>query len=162
MIKIDSSSLIVALKMDFILVLSKLYNKLVITNSVYQEVILRGEKKGKEDAIIGKKLIEDNIIHVHKIKEDLMELKLGKGETEIIHNSINLKCPCMMEDKKAKKIAESFDLDVRRIPISILEAFHKKIIDSIKYEAFLKKWIKYANPSYEEVYFIKKIKELLR
>jgi predicted nucleic acid-binding protein len=161
MIKIDASSLIVSLKMNFIDVLNKLYEDLIITEAIYQEVIINGKSKGKEEAIIGEKLIKDKKITIHKVDEELMDLKLGLGETEVIHNSINVKCLCMMEDKKAKRIAESFNLDVRKIPISILEAYQNKIIDNLEYEDYLIKWIKYASPSYEEVYFVKKIKELL-
>ena len=98
---------------------------------------------------------------IHKVDEELMDLKLGLGETEVIHNSIKIKCQCMMEDKKAKRIAESFNLDVRKIPISMLEAYQNKIIDNLEFENYLIKWVKFASPSYEEVYFVKKIKELL-
>ena len=161
MIKIDASSLIISLKMDFIDVLNKLYKELIITEAIYKEVIINGKNKGKQEAIIGEKLIKDKKITIHKVEEELMDLKLGLGETEVIHNSINVKCPCMMEDKKAKRIAESFNLDVRKIPISMLEAYQNKIIDNLEFEDYLIKWVKYASPSYEEVYFVKKIKELI-
>lgn len=161
MIKIDASSLIVSLKMGFIDVLNELYEDLIITEAIYQEVIINGKSKGKQEAIIGEKLIRDKKITIHKVDEELMDLKLGLGETEVIHNSINFKCLCMMEDKKAKRIAESFNLDVRKVPIAILEAYQNKIIDNLEFEDYLIKWIKFASPSYEEVYFVKKIKELL-
>ncbi|MHA1147568.1 MAG: hypothetical protein ACTSR8_04935 [Promethearchaeota archaeon] len=161
MIKIDASSLIISLKMDFIKVLNKLYNELIITEAVYQEVIISGKKKGKQDAIIGEKLIRDKSLSIHKITEELMDLKLGLGETEVIHNSIKSKCPCMMEDKKAKKMAENFNLDVRKISISMLEAYQNKLISNSEFEDYLIKWIKFARPSYEEIYFVKKMKELL-
>ena len=161
MIKIDASSLIISLKMDFINILSQLYNDLIITEIVYREVIIDGKNSGKQEAIIGEKLIKENKISIHKVDEKLMDLKIGLGETEIIHNSINLRCPCMMEDKKAKRIAESFNLDVKRVPISILEAYQKKLINNRDFEDYLIKWVKYASPSYEEIYFVKKIKELL-
>ncbi len=67
-----------------------------------------------------------------------------------------------MDDKKAKRIAESFGLNVRNIPISILEAFKQSIIDNASFEDYLNKWIKYSSPSYEETYFIRKIKELIK
>ena len=67
----------------------------------------------------------------------------------------------MMEDRKAKRIAESYNLDVRKIPISILEAYQNKLIDNTEFEDYLIKWVKYASPSYEEIYFVKKMKELL-
>ena len=161
MIKIDSSTLIISLKMNFIEVLIQLYDELIITEAVHNEVMINGKKKGKQEAIIGENLLKENKIKVHKIEGDLMDLKLGLGETEVIHNSINLKCPCMMEDKKAKRIAENFNLDVKRIPISLLEAYKNKIIDNFKFEDYLIKWVRYSSPSYEEVYFIKKIKEML-
>ena len=140
MIKIDASSLIISLKMDFIEVLNKLYKDLIITGAIYQEVIINGKNKGKQEAIIGEKLIKDKKINIHKVEEELMDLKLGLGETEVIHNSINIKCPCLMEDKKAKRIAESFNLDVRKIPISMLEAYQNKIIDNLEFEDYLINW----------------------
>ncbi|KKK96033.1 hypothetical protein LCGC14_2666820 [marine sediment metagenome] len=146
--------------MNFINVLNQLYEDLIITEAVYKEVIINGKKKGKQEAIIGDKLIKDKVISIHQINEKLMDLKLGLGETEVIINSINMKCPCLIEDKKAKRIAEGFNLDVRKIPISILEAFQSKIISQLEFDDYLIKWVKFASPSYEEVYFIKKIKEL--
>ncbi len=161
MIKIDASSLIISLKMDFFDVLNELYEDLIITGAVYQEVIINGKSKGKQEAIIGERLIKEEKIRIHDVDEELMELKLGLGETEVIHNSIKNECPCMMDDKKAKKIAESLDLDVRKIPISMLEAYQNKLIDTTEFEDYLLKWVKYASPSYEEIYFVKKMKELL-
>lgn len=147
--------------MDFIDILEELYQELVISEAVYQEVVINGKSKGKEEAIIGEKLIKEKKIRIHQVDEKLMDLNLGLGETEIIHNSINNKCLCMMEDKKAKRIAENYNLDVRRIPISLIEAIHSKLINELQFEALLIKWVKYTNPSYEEVYFVKKIKELV-
>lgn len=148
--------------MDFIDILTQLYDEMIITEAIYKEVIINGKKKGKQEAIIGEKLIKEKKITIHKIDEKLMDLTLGLGETEVIHNSINNKCLCMMEDKKAKRIAESYNLDVRKISISILEAYQNKFIDNAEFEDYLMKWVKFASPSYEEVYFIKKMKELLK
>ncbi|MEE9379750.1 MAG: hypothetical protein V3V33_17120 [Candidatus Lokiarchaeia archaeon] len=147
--------------MDFIEILTQLYDKLIITEAIYKEVIINGKNKGKQEAIIGDKLIKEKKITIHKLNEKLMDLKLGLGETKVIHNSINNKCLCMMEDKKAKKIAENYNLDVRKIPISILEAYQNKLIDNTEFEDYLIRWVKYSSPSYEEVYFVKKMKELL-
>jgi len=147
--------------MDFIEILSKLYNELIITEAIFQEVVINGKNNGKEEVIIGERLINENKIKIHKIEEELMDLKLGLGETEVIHNSIKIGCLCMMEDKKAKKIAESFNLDVRKIPISMLEAYQNKLLNNFEFEDYLIKWVKFASPSYEEVYFVKKMKELL-
>jgi len=44
MIKLDSSSLIISLKMDYIDILIRLYGELVITKAVNHEVIIMGKK----------------------------------------------------------------------------------------------------------------------
>ena len=161
MIKLDSSTLIISLKMDYIEILTRLYGELIITKAVNQEVIIKGKEKGKAEAVIGEKLIREKKILIHVVKKDLMDLKLGLGETEVIHNSIEKKCPCLIEDKKAKRIGENFNLDVRNISISILEAYMNKLIDDKEFEDYLIKWVRYATPSYDEVYFVKKMKELI-
>ena len=148
--------------MDFIGILTQLYDKIIITEAIYKEVITNGKNKGKQEALLGEKLIKDKKIIIHRIDEKLIDLTLGLGETEVIHNSIKNKCKCMMEDKKAKKIAENYNLDVRKISISILEAYQNKVIDNVEFEDYLIKWVKCASPSYEEVYFVKKMKELLK
>ena len=85
----------------------------------------------------------------------------GEGETDTILNAIKLKCSCLIDDKKAIRIAESFDLQVFSVPISLLDAFkHQKINDG-KFEKFFQKWIIAANPSYEDIFLIKKSKELM-
>jgi len=162
MIKLDSSTLIISLKMDYIEILTRLYGELIITKAVNQEVIIKGKEKGKAEAVIGEKLIREKKILIHVVKKDLMDLKLGLGETEVIHNSIEKKCPCLIEDKKAKRIGENFNLDVRNISISILEAYMNKLIDDKEFEDYLIKWVRYATPSYDEVYFVKKMKELIK
>ena len=161
MIKLDSSSLIISLKMDYIDILIRLYGELVITKAVNHEVIIMGKKMNKPKALIGEILIKEKKIKIHEVEKDLMDLRLGLGETEIIHNSIEQKCPCLIEDKKAKRIGENLNVDVRSISISLLEAYLNKLIDDNEFEDFLIKWVRYATPSYDEVYFVKKMKELI-
>ncbi|MGQ4873702.1 MAG: hypothetical protein ACP6IY_06450 [Promethearchaeia archaeon] len=132
-----------------------------LSNFINKFFFIDGKNRGKQDLYVGEKLIKENKIDVHQVNEDLMDLKIGLGETEIIHNSSRIGCPCMIEDKKAKRIAESFNLDVRRDLISILEAYQNKLIDNDEFEDYLMKWIRYVSPSYEEIYFVKKIKELM-
>jgi len=162
LIKIDASSFIYSIKMDWIKVLKELYEDLIITSSVHQEVILNGKFKGKPDAFIGEKLIKKYDIKIHDVeKNSEVEMGLGEGETDTILNAIKLKCSCLIDDKKAIRIAESFDLQVFSVPISLLDAFkHQKINDG-KFEKFFQKWIIAAHPSYEDIFLIKKSKELM-
>lgn len=162
MIKIDASSFIYSIKMDWINVLKELYEDLIITSSVHKEVILNGKNRGKADAFIGEKLIKKYDIQIHDIeKNSEVEIGLGEGETDTILNTIELKCSCLIDDKKAIRIAESFDLQVFSIPISLLDAYKRQKIDDEKFEMFFQKWIIAASPSYEDIFLIKKSKELM-
>lgn len=162
MIKIDASSFIYSIKMDWIIVLKELYEDLIITSSVHKEVILDGKSRGKPDAFIGEKLIKKYDIQIHDIeKNSEVEIGLGEGETDTILNSIELKCSCLIDDKKAIRIAESFDLQVFSVPISLLDAYKRQKIDDKKFEMFFQKWIIAASPSYEDIFLIKKSKELM-
>ncbi len=161
MIKVDSASLIYSLKMDYLEILGKLYKEIIITKSVFEEVIVKGKEKNKSEAFIGEELINKKKIQVHERAEKVMELRLGLGESEIIQNSLSYGCPCIIDDKKAKKRAGALNLDVKCIPLSLLEAYKSNLIDNASFDGYLNKWIKYANPSYDEIYFIKKFKEVL-
>lgn len=162
MIKIDASSFIYSIKMDWINVLKELYEDLIITSSVHKEVILDGKSRGKPDAFIGERLIKKYDIQIHDIeKNSEVEIGLGEGETDTILNTIELKCSCLIDDKKAIRIAESFDLQVFSVPISLLDAYKRQKIDDKKFDMFFQKWIITANPSYEDIFLIKKSKELM-
>lgn len=162
MIKIDASSFIYSIKMDWINVLKELYEDLIITSSVHKEVILNGKNRGKPDAFIGERLIKKYDIQIHDIeKNSEVEIGLGEGETDTILNTIELKCSCLIDDKKAIRIAESFDLQVFSVPISLLDAYKRQKIDDEKFEMFFQKWIIAASPSYEDIFLIKKSKELM-
>ncbi|MHA1291564.1 MAG: hypothetical protein ACTSQJ_02720 [Promethearchaeota archaeon] len=149
--------------MDWINVLKELYEELIITFSVYQEVILNGKNRGKPDAFIGEKLIKKHDIKIHDVeKNSEVEMGLGVGETDTILNAMESKCSCLIDDKKAIRIAESFDLQVFNIPISLLDAYKQQKIDDEIFERFFQKWIITASPSYEDIFLIKKAKEIMR
>ncbi|TFG20261.1 MAG: hypothetical protein EU529_15115 [Promethearchaeota archaeon] len=148
--------------MDWINVLKELYEELIITSSVHQEVILNGKNRGKPDAFIGEKLIKKHDIQVHDVeKNSEVEMGLGVGETDTILNAIDLKCSCLVDDKKAIRIAESFDLQVYSVPITLLDAYKQQKIDDEQFEQLFQKWIMVASPSYEDMFLIKKTKELM-
>lgn len=162
MIKIDASSFIYSIKMDWISVLKELYEELIITDSVHQEVIVEGKKKRKADAFIGEKKLRKYNIQIHDVeknKED--EMGLGAGETDTILNALELNCACLIDDKKAIRIADSLALPVISVPISLLNAYKHQIINDEEFDKYFQNWISVASPSYEDIFLIKKAKEVL-
>ncbi|MEX2754296.1 MAG: hypothetical protein Q6365_002805 [Candidatus Sigynarchaeota archaeon] len=161
MIKIDASSLIYLLRMNFIDVLVKFENELVITKAVHDEVVIRGKNKGRADAFICEKLIHEGRITVHDHLGYMLNVNLGPGEQETIQNAMEKQCSCVLDDQKALRMATSMGVAVKQVPFLMLEALKKNVISSIEFDAYFKKWVHHADPPAELHQLIKSMKELL-
>lgn len=67
--------------------LFRLYDKILIPESVHDEVVIKGKKEGHSDAIIIEQAISDNKIQVKKVKignKEYFSSKLHKGELHAI------------------------------------------------------------------------------
>ncbi len=130
--KIDSCSLIWAVKSECFNILEKIYDKIIITREVEKETVTEGLKKGFTDAEIIQKIIRDKKISVIDTREKCGH-KLGKGESETIAESMkemkNGKIVHFLcQDNKAKKAAISDNIITQGIEISLLEAVLTEII----------------------------------
>lgn len=161
MIKLDACSLIYLLKMDFIETLVKIDKQVYITEMVHEEVVIRGKKKGRADAYLCDKFIKKGDIKVHTSPENLLDINLGIGELEIMQNAIEHDCPCVIDDKKAQRVAISIGTKVKIVPLLLLEAFKLNIISEIEYKMFFDSWIHYADPPSELIELIKNAKDLI-
>ncbi|MHA1520458.1 MAG: hypothetical protein ACTSRK_09770 [Promethearchaeota archaeon] len=161
MIKIDASSLIYSIKMDFLEIIERLYGDLIITPEIYKEVVKKGMERGKPDAFILKKRIEQKKISIHQIEGILPDFHLGKGETEIIHEALNEKVTALIDDKKARVIGSKLGLNVKNIPFILIEGLLTKQIKLDDFDIFFQKWILIASPSQDHIYFINQIKNTI-
>jgi predicted nucleic acid-binding protein len=161
MIKLDASSLIFMLKMDFIDVLTKLDTDIIITRKVHEEVVTRGKVKGKADAYICEKLVKEGIVKVHEPPAHLLDASLGLGERETIQNALENQCSCILDDQKAQRMAISIKVPVKQVPFLILEALKKKFIALNEFKLFFDKWVHHADPPTELMELVKNMKELL-
>lgn len=162
MIKLDSCSLIYALKMDFARVLAKIHDEIAITRAVHDEVVTKGKLRGKPEAYICEKMENNGEIVIHDITQSGLQLGLGPGETTTIQNAIDNNCACLIDEKKGSRIARNLNIDVRNISITMLEALKMEIITDSEFDDFYARWVKYALPSPEDMYFVKAVKELVK
>ena len=161
MIKLDASSLIYVLKMNFIDVLAKLDKDIIITRTVHEEVVTRGKVKGRADAYICEKLVKEGIVKVHEPPTPLLMANAGLGERETIQNALENQCSCVLDDQKAQRMAIGIKVPVKQVPFLILEALKKGIISADEFKSFFDRWVHHADPPAELMELIKNMKELI-
>lgn len=162
MIKIDSCSLIYISKMDLWAVMGHLYEKLVITRKVFEEVVEQGKVRGKPDAFIIERKINEKILKMHSSDEQYPDVNLGEGEIETIFESLKEKVAALLDDKKARLIGYKMGLEVVNLPLVFLKAYLKGEWTDQDFEIHVNKWILMLNPSMDQVILIKSIKELIK
>ncbi|HUX98780.1 MAG TPA: hypothetical protein VMV49_04455 [Candidatus Deferrimicrobium sp.] len=140
----------------------KLYEKLIITKNVLEEVVEQGKIRGKPDAFIIERKITEKIIKIHSSEKQLPILNLGNGETETIVEAIEEKSPALLDDKKARLVGFKLGLEVLNLPVIFLKAYLREIWDDQAFETLLDKWILMLNPPLDLVILIKNIKELIK
>jgi predicted nucleic acid-binding protein len=162
MIKIDSSSLIYCIKGNYYLLLKKIYQEIVIIDSVYEEVINQGKLRLKRDAFVIEKLIEQKIFERHPNSYTQLEINIGKGELEVIKAAQDEKCKALIDDQKARRFAIISGIDTLWTPLVFLDALKNKIITEKEFDSLFSDYNKVANPSIEECQLYQKMKELVK
>jgi len=161
-IKVDSSSLIYAIKLNLIEYIKNLYNEIIISPIVKKEVIDNVKDKGYSDAIIAEQFLEQGIIKIHHSKTIIKNLNLGTGEIEIISLAKEEDCPCILDDIKAQKIGIKLNVNLKSIILILLELLKKKIIALKQYNQLLEKYARIVNLSQIELWLYKKLGDLIQ
>lgn len=103
---IDASPLISFAVIDQLELLKKLFPKIIVPQAVQQEIMKSANKK--ETAKI-EYFIKDWICH--STEEDKLLVNLGRGETEAINLTLELRADLLIiDDKKARNAAESYNI----------------------------------------------------
>lgn len=108
MIILDSSPLIHLTKIGKLEYLIDLFDFIIISNAVYEEVIEEGIKAGYTDAILILNYVKNNKIIEIKIEnpDPLLKEYLHPGESESIQLANQLKTILVIDEKKGRLIAE--------------------------------------------------------
>ncbi|MHA1767254.1 MAG: hypothetical protein ACTSWX_14905 [Promethearchaeota archaeon] len=144
MIIFDSSPLIHLTKigkMDFIL---KKFDNIIISDAVYLEVIEQGIEHGYSDALLLENYVNAKKILKYSIKktDPLLKKYLHLGEYESILLSEELKSIIVLDDRKARIVAEQRNLSSISTADLILLLIK---IKSINFNIYKRNLLKYAS-----------------
>ncbi len=137
-LKIDSCSLILLQHLDLIPLIHRSYGKILITEAVYHEVIVQGQKKKKPEA---NKL--DNYVKLGLIEKIVnrgnLPINLGLGEAETLAESNFEQSQgegvlCITEDKRAKQEAIRLNLALLGVDSLLVELCLKGDISIEKFD----------------------------
>jgi len=120
----DSTTLISLINIERLELLFKFSDSIVIAPSVYSEItVQKSAKQILDDYVAQSKVLILEVKNSKKVKELLIRLDLGESESIILAEEQNL--PLIIDEKKGKKIALSFGLDVIGL-VGILLVFKKR------------------------------------
>jgi len=137
MIVVTNSGPLIALgKLVLLDILSKLYKKVKLPTSVYNEVVIKGQEFGCLDAIIVQRAINQGDLLVTdmcyaELPKDIASLPLEIGEKEAIYLAIREKADLLLlDDMVARSEANSYNLGV------IVQAYRTGFLNFDELEAF--------------------------
>ncbi|MFX1513363.1 MAG: hypothetical protein ACFFCQ_12320 [Promethearchaeota archaeon] len=162
MIKLDASSLIYAVKANYLPLLKELYGSLIVIDTVYEEVVTRGKQARKRDAYVLEKMIEEEILKRHPDAKKPPKVPLGKGEIAVIYSAKQENCKALIDDQKARKVAVQNDVDVKWTSLAFLVALKTNLITDVEFDELLTKFVQVANPSIIEYKTILEMKKLMK
>ena len=137
----DSSPLIYLAKIGCINSLKNLFDEIVISRGVYEE-ILEGKKHGKNEIIIIEELIESKFIIVKEPNSIIKIEKLDRGEKESISlcKELNIKT-ILIDEEIGFSISYMFNLNPIRTTNLLIILLDKSLINLSRYKEFLNKLI---------------------
>ena len=135
MIISDSTPLIHLARIGRLDLLSRLFKKVIIPESVFNEIVIKGEEQGYLDAKLIRKVTEEWIEIKELNKEELTELDeilkigpIGIAEGEAITLANNMRLPLLIDDSIGQKIARTLNIETYWTTSVVLKGVSVKII----------------------------------
>lgn len=135
MIISDSTPLIHLARIGRLDLLSRLFKKVIIPESVFNEIVIKGEEQGYLDAKLIRKATEEWIEIKELNKEELTELDeilkigpIGIAEGESITLANNMRLPLLIDDSIGQKIARTLNIETYWTTSVVLKGVSVKII----------------------------------
>lgn len=131
----NASPIINLSKINRLDLLEKLYQKIIIPEAVFKELIVKGHDKENIPAI--KSLIDNNIIDVHEVQSNALvkalEKDLDPGESAAIALAAEINAELVILDERdARETAEIYNLKKTGFIGILMKAKKEGFIDSVK------------------------------
>jgi predicted nucleic acid-binding protein len=132
----NTSPIIALAKIGRLKMLKDLYGTVVISRFVKVESVDRGKELGATDALEIERAINEGWIKVadltrrqkQTVQRLVSEARVGLGEAEALTIARDEKIPIILDDKEARAIAKSWDLELTSTVMVLYEAFIKDLI----------------------------------
>lgn len=132
----NTSPIIALAKIGRLKMLKDLYGTVVISRFVKVESVDRGKELGATDALEIERAIKEGWIKVadltrrqkQTVQRLVSETRVGLGEAETLTIARDEKIPIILDDKEARAIAKSWDLELMSTVMVLYEAFIKDLI----------------------------------
>ncbi len=136
----DSTPLIHLSEIGGLHYLKNLFDEVIISRGVYEEVVSEGKKQIKNEVLPLEKFIEEKFIIVKEPKSIAKIERLDKGEKECISLCKELDIDTILIDEKIGfNICSIFNLIPIRTTSILIILLDKKIINLSKYKELLKR-----------------------
>jgi predicted nucleic acid-binding protein len=131
----NASPIINLSKINKLDLIEKLYQKIIIPEAVFKELIVKGHDKENIPAI--RSLIDNNIIDVQEVKSNALvralERDLDPGESEAIALAAEINAELVILDERdARETAEIYNLKKIGFIGILMKAKQEGFIDSVK------------------------------
>ena len=127
----DSSTLITLLDTDNFTLLFDLFEEIIITDEVYNEITQKFYHKEKIDACILSSKLKLIAIE-HNNMYEMLRKRLDAGESESIALAKKLELPLIIDERKGRKIAQSLEINIIGFVGIVLKLLEKEIITKTK------------------------------
>ncbi len=141
----DSSGLIGLFRIGRLVLLRRLYGRVLIPGAVRREVIDDGKRLRRAGAEEIEKAVDEGWIQVRPLGRRLQARAasylrsggIGQGETEAIVLAASQKTPVILDDLYARHLATSLDVEFLGTGAVLLEARLRDLLDEEEYEESL-------------------------
>lgn len=135
----NATPLIYLAKVNVLKLLHDMFKITLIPEAVYREVVIKGKNKGERDAFRIDKAIMDGWIKIKKINKIYnAEIPIHYGEVEVISLAMEMGIKTvLMDDIKARTVAEMAGLNPRGTLWLLLKAVKKEVLDFDQFLAIL-------------------------
>ena len=135
----DSTPLIYLSKIGCTNLLKNIFDKIIIPQEIYEEVIIKGKEQGRSEILLIEKLIEEGYIIIKNTSHILGLDSLDKGEKQCISLCKDLNISnILIDEKEGFDISRMFSLTPIRTTSILIILLDKKIINLNKYKELLK------------------------
>jgi len=130
----NSGPIIALAKLGLLGLLKELYGPIVIPLKVYDEVVIKGQQRGEDDAKVVGRAINLGLIIVEDISEasfseEIKLLPLHGGEKAVIHLSLELQADiALLDDKLARDTAKNFGIKIKGTLGVIIDGYRKRLL----------------------------------